>query len=259
MNQVIEVGLQIIAERNSRRKEVAELEEELLRLAQEYEAELKTLEKTITAAPTEPPTSSQSCHALPDMTRTNRDQIDPPPRRNVTKTVKDARKGDRRDKDGGTRSSLPTSQPLSPKANSWESSSPAAHLPKQQVLSDDDEEVALPLETDSSQPRIVPKSKRESLGEAKSASGKRTALWNEELEQDDEIAVAVKGKPAEKGLISGARMRGPAVPAPLQGNQPSADSEARSASKPKSRVVIKRRLQQVVEGSKRSRSGAAAK
>jgi hypothetical protein len=258
MNQVIEVGLQMIAERNNRRKEVAELEEQLLRLAREYEAELKRLEKTIAAAPTEPPISSQSSHALPNMTRTNRSQIDPPPRRSVTKTVKDIRKGGRRDHDGGTGSSLPSHQTLSPKANSWESSSPAVYLPKQQVLSDDDDD-ALPLETETSQTRVIPKSKRMSSTEAKSASAKREALRNEEFKQNDEIAVAMKGKPAEKGLPTGARMREPAVPAPVQVKQASADSEARSASNPKSRVVIKRRLQQVAEGSKRSRVGAAAK
>lgn len=259
MNQVIQVGLQMIAERNNRKKEVAVLEDELLRLGQENEAESKALQKLITEGSTEPLISSQRSHALPNMTRTTRKQNDPPPRRSVIKNVKDVRKEGRRDSTGGTRSYLPSSsQHSSPKANSWESSSPAAHLPKQQVQSDDDEE-GLSLETESSQPRIVPTSQRETNSEAKSATAKKIALRNEVSKQNDETRVAVKGKSAGKGLPLGAKMRGPAVPAPLQVKQPSADSEARSASNPKSQVITKRRLQQVADGSKRSRGGAAAK
>ena len=258
MNQVIEVGLQMIAERNNRKKEVVELEAELLRLGQEYEAESRTLQKLITEGHAEPPMSSQSSRVFEDMTRTSRSQTDHPPRRSLTKNVKDVRKGGRRDHDGGTRSSLPSSQHLSPRVNSWESSSPAAHLPKQQALSDDDED-ALSLEAESSQTRTIPMSKRESASEAKSATARRSIQRNEELVRSDEVAAAVKGKPAEKGQSSGARMREPAAPEPLHGKQPSADSEARGANNSKSRVVIKRRLQQVAEGSKRSRGGAAAK
>lgn len=259
MNQVIEVGLQMIAERNNRKKEVADLEDELLRLGQVYEAESKALETLITEGSAEPLIPPQTSHALPNMTRTTRNQNDPPPRSSVTKNVKDVRKEGLRDSNGGTRSSLPSSsQHSSPKANSWESSSPAAHLPKQRVQSDDDED-GLSLETESSQPRIVPTSQRQTISEAKIATAKKTALRNEVSKQNDEIRVAVKGKPAGKGLPLGAKMRGPAVPAPLQGKQSSADSEARSASNPKSQVMTKRRLQQIAEVSKRSRGGAAAK
>ena len=260
MNQVIEVGLQIIAERNNRKKEAAELEDELLLLGQEYEMESKTLGNMITVGPSGPSKSSRSSNALPHMTRTD------PLRRSVTKKGKEVRKGNRRDHDDRTGPSLSSSQHLSPKKHSWESSSPATHLPRQQMLSGDDED-ALSVETESSaQPRITQTGKREIISEDKSETAIKSNLRNDASTHNDGVSVKVKVKPIErdqglqeKGLPSGAKMRGSAVPATLQVEQPSADSKAGNASNPKGRVIIKRRLQQAAEGSKRSRSGAAAK
>jgi hypothetical protein len=261
MNLVIEIGVQLISQRNGRRKDMDILEDSLKNLDDIYELELSILGNVKVA---EPPTQTVA-------SRKRRDQK---PDRTSSRT-ESSRQGKLKRKNNHSKSSKVTHSPTrhSPGAryDTWGSSSPATFLPEspQEAGSGDEgsiegdrtEKKGMPAKTIDND-RVVQSSKsKKASGETReltfaprdaiavaadpvgsSTNDNRKALQVSRLEKDNDD---------RKVQRAGAKMRVTAPPTRLL-DKPSDIENGADAQKEPS--AIKRKHRQSVAGSKRSRS-----
>jgi hypothetical protein len=261
MNKVIEIGVQLISQRNGRRKEIEILEGSLKNLDDIYELELSILGNVKVAEP-------------PTQTAVSRKRLEQKPDHSSSRT-ESSRLGKVQRKNSHSKSSKMTLSPTrhSPGArdDTWGSSSPATFLPESpqeagsgdegsiegkrtekkgmlaQTMDNDRVVQSIKLKKASGQTRELTFASRDAIAVVadpvdSSTNDDRKALQALRLEKDNDDRSVQR---------TGAKMRVAAPPARSQ-DQPSDIGNGADAQKEPS--AVKRKHRQSVAGSKKSRS-----